>query len=186
MNINEQEQDQLLTLARDSIAYGLEHGRPITPTTSEYDENLQQMAACFVTLTMAHNLRGCIGHLSAIQPLFEDVAENAFSAAFKDPRFPQLRDDEFSRMEIEISILTPSTPMQFTDEADLLNQIEEGVDGLILEDGYNRGTFLPTVWESLPAKQDFWKHLKMKAGLPVSHWSDTLKVSRYHTISFSE
>ena len=76
--------------------------------------------------------------------------------------------------------------MEFKDEADLLAQIEEGVDGLILEDGYNRGTFLPTVWESLPDKQDFWKHLKMKAGLPVSHWSDTLKVSRYHTISFSE
>jgi AmmeMemoRadiSam system protein A len=186
MNISEQEKDQLLALARDSIAHGLEHGRAIKPVSSQFDENLQQVAACFVTLTMAHNLRGCIGHLSAIQPLFEDVAENAFSAAFNDPRFPQLRQDELNRVEIEISILTPSTPMEFTDEADLLNQIEPGIDGLILEDGYYRGTFLPTVWESLPDKRDFWKHLKMKAGLPVSHWSDTLKVSRYHTISFAE
>ncbi|MBT8439496.1 MAG: AmmeMemoRadiSam system protein A [Gammaproteobacteria bacterium] len=186
MKISAQEQDQLLALARDSITYGLEHGRAINPVISQYDDNLQQMAACFVTLTMAHDLRGCIGHLSAIQPLFEDVAENAFSAAFRDPRFPELREDEINRIEIEISILTPSTPMEFTDEDDLLKQIQEGIDGLILEDGYNRGTFLPTVWESLPDKQDFWKHLKMKAGLPVSHWSDTLKVSRYHTISFSE
>jgi AmmeMemoRadiSam system protein A len=186
MKINEQEQDQLLALARDSIAYGLEHGRSIKPLANEYNDNLKQMAACFVTLTMAHNLRGCIGHLSAIQPLFEDVAENAFSAAFNDPRFPQLREDEFQRTEIEISILTPATQIKFADENDLLSQIQEGVDGLILEDGYNRGTFLPTVWESLPHKQDFWKHLKLKAGLPVSHWSDTLKVSRYHTIAFSE
>lgn len=186
MKISAQEQDQLLALARNSIAYGLKHGRAIEPASDEYDDNLQQTAACFVTLTEANNLRGCIGHLSAMQPLFEDVAENAFSAAFRDPRFPQLREDELERIAIEISILTPSTPMEFKDEDDLLNQIEEGVDGLILEDGYNRGTFLPTVWESLPDKQDFWKHLKMKAGLPVSHWSDTLKVSRYHTISFSE
>jgi len=186
MKISEQEQDQLLALARESIAHGLKYGRAVEPASSEYDDNLKQSAACFVTLTESDNLRGCIGHLSAIQPLFEDVAENAFSAAFKDPRFPELREDELERIDIEISILTPSTPMEFTDEADLLAQIEEGIDGLILEDGYYRGTFLPTVWESLPDKQDFWKHLKMKAGLPVSHWSDTLKVSRYHTISFSE
>jgi len=186
MNINEQQQDQLLTLARNSISYGLKYGRAIEPLSSEFEDNLKQTAACFVTINIGGNLRGCIGHLSAIQPLFEDVAENAFSAAFRDPRFPELREDELERIEIEISILTPSTAMEFTDENDLLSQIQEGVDGLILEDGYNRGTFLPTVWESLPDKQDFWKHLKMKAGLPVSHWSDTLKVSRYHTISFSE
>ncbi len=73
--------------------------------------------------------------------------------------------------------------MTFTGEADLLAQIRPNVDGLILEDAGRRGTFLPSVWESLPDVTTFWAHLKAKAGLPADHWSNTLKVSRYTTES---
>lgn len=186
MNISEQEKQQLLNLARQSIEHGLETGSSLPVDSDNWSDQLQQAAACFVTLDIHDQLRGCIGHLSAIQPLVADVAENAFSAAFKDPRFPPLSESELNDVEIEISVLTPAEEMSFKDEQDLLSQIKPGVDGLILEDGYYRGTFLPSVWESLPDKKDFWTHLKLKAGLSPTHWSDTLTVSRYHSLAFSE
>jgi len=121
-----------------------------------------------------------------IQSLVEDVAENAWSAAFRDPRFPPLTAAELPGLGIHISVLTPPQPMHFTSEADLLRQIRPGVDGLILQDGWARGTFLPSVWESLPRVADFWTQLKHKAGLPAHHWSADLRVFRYETESFSE
>jgi AMMECR1 domain-containing protein len=62
-----------------------------------------------------------------------------------------------------------------------VRQLRPGVDGLILEEGFRRGTFLPVVWESLPNPRDFLRHLKAKAGLPPSYWSGSLRVSRYTT-----
>ena len=186
MQLNDQHKKSLLELARKSIQTGLESGHPVSVKKQDYESDLQVKAACFVTLTINQQLRGCIGHLEAIQSLVEDVAENAFSAAFRDPRFPPLKNNELQQCDIEISVLTPPQPMSFSSEEDLLEQIQPDIDGLILEDGFRRGTFLPSVWESLPDKQQFWEHLKLKAGLPKNHWSDTVKVSRYHSLAFSE
>ena len=186
MKISDSEKQQLLQLARQSIEHGLKKGKAVKVDDNQWQENLKVTAACFVTLHINGQLRGCIGHLSAIQPLVDDVAENAFSAAFKDPRFSPLSDKELETIEIEISVLTPAEEINFNDEQDLLSQIKPGIDGLILEDGFNRGTFLPSVWEQLPDKQDFWRHLKLKAGLPPDHWSDNVKVSRYRSLAFSE
>ena len=176
----------LLALARRSIVQGLETGRPLSVAPEEFDEPLRARRAAFVTLTTWGNLRGCIGHLEAIQPLVRDVADNAFAAAFRDPRFPPLAARELGPLQIEISVLTPATPLRFGSEAELLALIEPGRDGLILEAGAARGTFLPTVWESLPDRRDFLRHLKQKAGLPPDYWSDRLRVSRYRTEAFSE
>lgn len=115
-----------------------------------------------------------------------DVAENAFASAFRDPRFPPLAHFELADLIIEISVLGPSQPLSFTSEEELLRIIEPGRDGLILEDGTARGTFLPTVWESLPHPRDFLRHLKQKAGLGPDHWSEQIRVRRYRTESFSE
>jgi len=115
-----------------------------------------------------------------------DVAENAFAAAFRDPRFPPLTEPELADLSIEISVLSPSEPLTFGSEEELLQMIEPGRDGLILEAGNARGTFLPTVWESLPQPRDFLRHLKQKAGLHPDHWSDGIRISRYRTESFSE
>ena len=77
--------------------------------------------------------------------------------------------------------------MRFDDEADLLRQIRPGVDGLILEDRMgHRGTFLPSVWESLPDPEQFLAHLKLKAGLPGNYWDEHIRVSRYTTEAFEE
>lgn len=174
----------LKDIARASIKEGLNHGHPLHPDPLRYETALRELGACFVTLKHLGQLRGCIGSLEAYRPLVEDVADNAYAAAFRDPRFMPLTTAEFADLEIHLSILSPAEPMSFSDEQDLLAQIQPDIDGLVLEDRGHRGTFLPSVWESLQEKQDFWRHLKTKAGLPQDYWSNTLQVSRYTTESF--
>lgn len=177
------QQQQLLALARDSIGWGLRHGQPLPIEPGNYDEKLRQPGAAFVTLQRNGQLRGCIGSLEAYRPLVQDVSENAFAAAFRDPRFNPLQARELEGLSLSISVLTPAQPMQFESEQDLLRQIRPGIDGLILQQGVHRGTFLPSVWEQLPDPQQFLRHLKQKAGLPADYWSDDIQVSRYQTES---
>ena len=176
----------LLGLARNSIAYGVRTRRLLAADISGYPAELQEQGAVFVTLRSGGALRGCIGSIVAYQPLAADVIDKAHSAAFKDPRFPPVREDELSSISAQISVLSPPAPMQFSSEEDLLAQIRPGVDGLILECAGYKGTFLPSMWEQLPRTIDFWQHLKLKAGLPVQFWHEALTVSRYETECFAE
>ena len=176
----------LLNLARESIQFGLTHSQPLAVKKQSYSTDLQQVRASFVTLHKHAELRGCIGSLEAHHALVSDIASNAFNAAFRDPRFPPLQANEFEQLHIHIEILTPPEPIQFSSEQDLLDQLQPGKDGLLLSEGMHRGTFLPTVWESLPRPEQFLFHLKNKAGLPGDYWSDNIKVQRYHTESFEE
>lgn len=185
-HLNTEQRQALLGVARRSIALGLEEGRPLRVNLEDYAAELRTQRAAFVTLQEFGQLRGCIGHLEALQPLVKDVAENAFAAAFRDPRFPPVTARELERLHIEISVLTPATPLGFGSEQELVAMIEPGRDGLILEEGLARGTFLPSVWEALPNPVDFLRQLKRKAGLPENYWSDRLRVSRYRTESFGE
>lgn len=174
----------LLNLARDSIAHGLETGRALSVAVEDFSAALQQPRATFVTLELDQRLRGCIGMLDAMRALVDDVAHNAWAAAFSDPRFPPVSRHEAEQLSIHISVLSPSQAMTFSSELDLLRQLRPGVDGLILQEGARyRGTFLPSVWESLPEPRDFLRRLKQKAGLPESYWSETLTVRRYTTVS---
>lgn len=175
--LSDTQRQRLLEIARESIRHGLAHGKPLS--VRDEDAALLQPGASFVTLNLHDELRGCIGSLEAHQPLVKDVAQNAFSAAFRDPRFPPLTDREFAALDLHISILSPSEPLHFSSESDLLRQLRPGIDGLVLSDGYRRGTFLPQVWEQLPEPAEFLAHLKRKAGLPVNYWSPTLQVERY-------
>lgn len=180
----EEEHILLRELAKNAVQYGLQHATVMPVETARYPRLLREPGACFVTLKINGELRGCIGSLAAHCPLVEDVAHNAYAAAFSDPRFAPLSESEFAELEFHLSVLTPAHPMNFSSEADLLSQLRPQVDGLILEDGRHRGTFLPTVWESLPDAKQFLQHLKQKAGLPEHYWSDNVKISRYTTDSF--
>ncbi len=180
------EKEMLLQLARESIIHGLIVERPLTIHTSSYPSHLQDELACFVTLNRNGALRGCIGHLEATQPLVKDVVENAFAAAFHDPRFPQLTEAEMIGLEIHVSILSTSKPIEFASERDLLSQLRPGVDGLVLRHGVHQGTFLPSVWESLPEPASFLNQLKRKAGLATDFWSNDMLIMRYTTESFSD
>ena len=181
--IDREEARILLDLAHGSIRDGFKGGRGLQPDLSEYSPSLVQPGASFVTLNLEGQLRGCIGHLEARQPLVQDVAENAWLAAFRDPRFPPLTSDEYARLDLSISILSPPEPLEFSSESELLEMIRPGIDGLILRDGDRQGTFLPSVWSSLPDSHDFLRQLKLKAGLPSDYWSDSIEVARYTTQS---
>ena len=178
------DQQTLLQVAADSVRHGLETGNALKVEVTDYSAALQQPGASFVTLTIQRQLRGCIGRLQATRPLVEDVAQNAYSAAFEDSRFPPLNDAEYDQLEYHISILNPAEPLEFESEIELLQQLRPGVDGLILEDRGRRATFLPSVWDSLPSAADFLRHLKMKAGLAPDYWSNTLRAQRYTVEEF--
>lgn len=171
----------LLELARNSIRHGLRTGRPLPVALEALPPELRAKRATFVTLEKDGALRGCIGCLEAVRPLAEDIATNAYAAAFRDPRFPPVDAREADRLQIHLSLLTPAEAMCFDSEEELLQQLRPGVDGLILQEGQRRGTFLPSVWDTLTEPRQFLRHLKMKAGLPADYWSDTLKISRYRS-----
>lgn len=173
----------LLDVARAAIADGV-HGRPATAANLDARAPaLRLPAATFVTLKINAELRGCIGTLEAFQPLIVDAAENAYAAAFRDPRFPALTAGETDRVDVHISVLGAPEPITFDSESSLISQLRPGVDGLILSENGRRGTFLPAVWDSVPDPREFLGHLKLKLGLPRDYWSDSIAVYRYVTAS---
>lgn len=176
----------LLDEARRSITHGLEHGVPAPPTVASSESVVASVRACFVTIHVAGELRGCTGSLEAEQPLAHGVVYHAFQSAFGDPRFPALTRRELSALDIEISVLSPLSPVAVASEQELLATLEPHIDGLLLEFGAYRATFLPKVWETLPDPAAFLAHLKHKAGLPVDFWSSQLALYRYQTETFSE
>lgn len=171
----------LLDLARASIRHGVQVGRPLTVVLEELTDELVVLRASFVTLEKNGRLRGCIGSLEAWRPLAVDVAENAFAAAFRDPRFPPVDSDEVEELKVHLSLLTEPVAMTFSSEADLLAQLRPGVDGLILSAGPCRGTFLPSVWAELATPQLFLSQLKRKSGLAAEYWSPGVRIWRYET-----
>jgi uncharacterized protein len=177
-------QQTLLQTARESIEYGFAHLAPLPVDPDRYEPQLGVPRATFVTLTRNGQLRGCIGTLEARRPLVEDVAHNAFAAAFHDPRFPRLKRQEWPAIQLSLSICSPPEPIPADSEAELLARLRPGIDGLTLEDDARRATFLPSVWNDLPDPADFLQHLKRKAGWPVHYWAPTLRAYRYTTQVF--
>ncbi|MBU0589675.1 MAG: AmmeMemoRadiSam system protein A [Gammaproteobacteria bacterium] len=172
----------LLPIARASIARAL--GR--SHVASEEAPWLQTNGACFVTLTQQGELRGCIGSLEARRPLLADVKANALAAAFHDPRFSPLEAHELDRTEIEVSLLSAMQEMPCSTESDALSQLQPGIDGVLMEFGRHRGTFLPQVWAQLPSARDFLMHLKRKAGLPHDFWAQDIRLYRYNVNKWTE
>ncbi len=182
MALDARQRITLLQVAKASIERGFDTGAPLRGLTSE-DPVLSTPGAAFVTLNRSGRLRGCIGSLQAYRPLIEDVAENAFNAAFRDPRFPPLTTAETEGLTVEVSVLTPPVPMQGCETPQgLLAQLKPFEDGLIIDDGAHRATFLPSVWAQLPDPEDFLRHLMAKAGM--RSWSANTRCWRYHTVKF--
>ncbi|QGX99662.1 AmmeMemoRadiSam system protein B [Roseovarius faecimaris] len=176
----------MLTAARQALRSYLAKGRMPEVRVASFAAELQTHAAAFVSLQSAGRLRGCIGSLAAHRPLIADVVENAIKAASQDPRFAPLTAEELDGVTLKIAVLSPARAMRFSSQDDLETQLTPGRDGLILTDGRHRGTFLPMVWDSLETPRAFVDGLKLKAGLPREHWSDTVQVHRFCAESFSE
>ncbi|WP_083928358.1 AmmeMemoRadiSam system protein A [Marinobacterium rhizophilum] len=181
---------RLLDVARQAIIVGAESGQVLEPDLEHVPKVFREPGASFVTLYRRMGqerlLRGCVGSLEPRRPLLQDVAFNAYCSAFKDRRFAPVTPGELSTLELELSILSPLVALHFTDEADLLRQLVAGEDGLVIECGEHRGTFLPSVWGQLPNVDDFWIHLKHKAGLAADFWSPKLRCWRYRVLKIRE
>lgn len=180
-----EERLSLLQAALGSIESGLQSGTAKIYNNKDYSRALGELRACFVTLKKDRALRGCIGSLEARRSLIEDVAANAFTAAFGDPRFQKLDRDELNFLDIGISVLGPREALTFESQQSLIDMLRPGQDGLILQDRNIKATFLPTVWKSIPQAAEFLNQLKRKAGLSADYWSNTLEIWRYTTESFT-
>ena len=172
--LNEQQRRQLLQLARTSIESALD-GRKFELRESDYDDVLRRPAGAFVTLTKEGELRGCIGSIRAMEPLYRAVAASAINAAFNDPRFSALRRDEMPKIEVEISVMGPIVPVRNIEE------IEVGRDGLIISCGRYAGLLLPQVateygWD----RQTFLSQTCIKAGLEPGAWqSEQTRIEKF-------
>ena len=180
--IKEYYSDYLLNLCRNVILSKFNR----TTLYTGHAPVFNQLGACFVTLKKNNNLRGCIGSIIAHQPLINDIVEHSKDAAFRDPRFNPVEQNEVDSLTIDISILSEPEPMKFKDEQNLLEQIVPFRDGIIIKDKNRQAVYLPSVWEDLPDKVMFLNSLKMKAGLPPEHFSDTFEAYRFSTVYIEE
>jgi AmmeMemoRadiSam system protein A len=172
----------LLAVARNAIAARLGQAE-LQPATQPW---LREPGATFVTLTRNGALRGCIGSLEAYRPLFDDVTANAVAAAMLDPRFRPLQPQELGNTRIEVSLLSGCDDLAVESEQDACARLRPGIDGVVLQYGNARGTFLPQVWESLPRPEIFLNQLKLKAGLPADFWHEDVRLSRYTVSKWQE
>jgi uncharacterized protein len=185
--LTSEEKRFLLNLAREAMTDAVTGKRKKEIDPGQVPENVKQKGASFVTLTIAGDLRGCIGTLEAFQPLYRDVQDHAVQAALEDYRFPPVSPDELPLVSIEISHLTAPVPFPYTKPLDLPGLLHPHVDGVILKDGYRRATFLPQVWEQLPDAPMFLSHLCQKMGAAPDLWRQKiLDVAIYHVEEFRE
>ncbi|RME57911.1 MAG: AmmeMemoRadiSam system protein A [Candidatus Dadabacteria bacterium] len=185
-HFTEEEKKILLKTAKDSVEHGVKKGKPLKVKCSSYPTSLQEDGASFVTIKKEGELRGCVGSVVAHRPLIQDVAENAFAAAFKDSRFLPVSKEELPLLSYSISVLTPLKQLKVSSEEELIEKITPGKDGIILIEGPFQGTFLPVMWERLPNPKDFLAHLKIKAGLHPAYWSDTIQVYTFQAEKIGE
>ena len=185
--LSQLERSMLLKMARQSIEHAV-RGQALPPLhLAALTPPLQALGTSFVTLTLAGELRGCIGALEPTQPLAEDVREHAIAAAMEDYRFQQVQESELKDIQIEISRLTVPVPLDYTTPEDLLEKLKPGLDGVILKDGWRRATFLPQVWEKVGGKEEFLEHLCYKMGVARDLWRRKhLEVLIYHVEEFHE
>jgi AmmeMemoRadiSam system protein A len=186
IDLSADEQARLLDIARQSIVCGLDSGAALRLDVNRLDANLRVDSAVFVTLTLDGALRGCIGSLQPTAPLAQAVANSAFGAAFRDRRFAQVQAGEIDNLRIEVSVLSVMELIAVNSRQALLDNLQSGVDGLLMEDQGYRSTFLPKVWEKITTPNEFVGQLMRKAGLAAEHWSSTIRFYRYHSTSFGE
>jgi AmmeMemoRadiSam system protein A len=172
--------DVLPSLARLHLQRILQRQAGMDPAqlADQYPE-LGEVGACFVTLTMAGQLRGCIGSLEPHRLLAYDLLENAVGAATRDPRFRPVTWPELEQIRIEVSMLTPPVLLEYQTTEELLATLQPHVHGIILSQGMRRATFLPQVWSQIPVPQQFLHHLCVKAGLSGECWQQHPTIHLY-------
>lgn len=176
--------ERLLDLAEAALDAALAGRRPQPPRLSTVAPALREPGEAFVTLHVAGALNGCIGSLDGDEPLAHAVGRLALAAAFHDPRLPVLEPADRADLSVEISLLSPRTPIEASDHEELAEALRPGLDGVVVQAGHRRGLFLPDVWQQLPHPVEFLTHLWRKAGLRPGSWPPGLEASRFVTQRF--
>jgi len=177
----------LLKLARKTIEKKSTKDILSLKEVHSLDSELKERRGCFVTLTINGALRGCIGYILPVSPLYQAIIENAYNAAYSDPRFSQVEPKEIKELHLEISLLSVPEKINYHDEEELLKKLNPNKDGVIVRKGFHSATFLPQVWEQLPKKEDFLAHLCLKAGLKPNEWATgAMDVETYGAEVFEE
>ena len=188
MEINIKDGEFLVKLARKAIEYYLKNREIYKP--ENVSEKLKQKAGVFVTLETypERDLRGCIGYIEAVYPLYEATIKSAIAAATEDPRFPPVRIEEMDNIIVEVTILSPKELIKVKTPKDYLKEIEIGRHGLVLEYGIYKGVLLPQVpVEYNWSVEEFLSHLCLKAGLPPDCWFEkNVKIYRFEAKIFAE
>lgn len=177
---------KLMHIAEVALYDSVINHHQYSPSRKDYDNNLFNKGASFVTLKQNGELRGCIGSIIPRLGIAQDVADNAYAAALEDNRFKPLSSTDLAQVELTISLLTGFERIRYQDEADLLSQLNPEVDGVIIRAGDRQGLFLPSVWKESPNKQEFLNNLKLKAGMSPSYWSNKIKVYRFYTVEIKK
>lgn len=185
--LSAEDRQALLKLARQSVARAARDGEVPECDAAGMGPALLLPGACFVTLRAQGRLRGCIGTLTAHEPLYLAAVHNAHGAAIRDRRFAPVAPEEVPGLSLEISVLTPPRELSFCSPSDLLAKLEPHRHGVVLRSGGFSATFLPQVWEQLPDKEQFLNHLAQKAGCQASAWREPgTRVSVYEVEAFEE
>ncbi len=175
--------DLLLDIAEWTIATAVGGRRPVPPPLGALPGSVHQHVGAFVTLTVAGELNGCIGDAEGTEPLGHAVARLALAAAFADPRLPALRAADFANLSIELSLLSPLSPIDAGSRPELLEALRPDHDGLVVHASAHRALFLPAVWQRCPDPDDFLDHLWLKAGLQTRTWPTGIQLLRFTTES---
>ena len=183
--LTDADRHELLGLAEAAIRSGLER-RPVDGLRPPASAALNELGASFVTLERGGDLLGCIGTIEPVRPLYEDVMQNAYKAAFADPRLPPVTAADYAEMTVKVSVLSPLEVVPVSDRASLLGALRPGTDGLLLDDGIHRATFLPAVWVRIPTADEFVDLLLRKAALPQDVWPPDMLAWRYATDEFAD
>jgi len=176
----------LLQIARNSVEKAVKHHKSYSPSRSSFPEDLFDKGASFVTLRKNNELRGCIGSILPNASIAQDVSSNAYAAALEDSRFSPISETELPQLNYSISLLSGFEKIQYNNESDLLDKIQPKIDGIVIRDGNRQGVFLPSVWNELPKKSDFFKQLKIKAGINPNYWNNRIKVYRFRTVEIKD
>jgi AmmeMemoRadiSam system protein A len=174
---------RLVRLAVGSLGAHL-RGRPyrIEPPGSV---TLGRPGACFVTLEVREQLRGCVGTVRPHRPLWRDAIRNAVGAA-ADPRLPRVTRDEWPTLDVTVAVLSRPERIGAADRAALTALLRPGIDGLILADHGRRSTFLPVVWAKLADPDRFVAALLAKGGWVPDGWPPGMAAYRYTTTQFTD
>ena len=162
----------LLDLAKKAVTHYLETGEKLE-VPEDHPIELDEKLGVFVTLNKKNNLRGCIGYAEPIERAIDATVDVAIAAAFNDPRFPEVSEDELEKLDFEVTVLTEPELIEIAHYNQYFDEIEIGRDGLIVKKGYSRGLLLPQVAvENALDVESFLEHTCMKAGISSDSWMD--------------